>query len=349
MRAAERVEVARPARRPSRARASRIAVEPGAQRLELRQRRVQERGPPLLEVAVRPVDGGAARRRSDRAPASMSPLRPSRRSRRGRWPCPSRGGVARRAARRPAGWGRRRSQNDAPRGCARGRRPVGAPRSQSPRLERGERAVEHLVFLEAEGVDLPEILGLRRLDFVGEEGFGLVGRPLVERRVALAQVRREGAAGVDHGPRQGAGRPAAAWRRAAASDRRRTRRRAPSSRAANATSSARGATVGSTSSRQLAGSPVHAASRSQRASRPRPRRCRAGDVRRPPRRSSKTAASCMSAKLRAMPPRRPSRSAASQASASSSVTPRPLAKRGDLLGRTRPAAASLISVSSAFR
>ena len=68
--------------------------------------------------------------------------------------------LSRRVAPEPKG-GRRGLRANAKRG------PLGRP---PPRrcAERGERAFEHLVFFEAEGVDLPEILGIRRFNFVGK-------------------------------------------------------------------------------------------------------------------------------------------------------------------------------------
>src|SRR3954469_13309779 len=51
------------------------------------------------------------------------------------------------------------------------------------RAQRRERTVQDFVFLEAEGIDLPEVLGFGRLDLVRQECFGLIGGSLVKNRV----------------------------------------------------------------------------------------------------------------------------------------------------------------------
>ena len=71
--------------------------------------------------------------------------------------------------------------------------------------QRGQRRLEDLVLLEPERVDGAEVFGLGLLDLIGEQRLGLVRRPLVEARVALPEMRRHGAAGIDDRARQGGG------------------------------------------------------------------------------------------------------------------------------------------------
>jgi hypothetical protein len=75
---------------------------------------------------------------------------------------------------------------------------------------------EDLVLLEAEGVDVAEVLRLRGLDLGLEAALGLVGGAAVEVVGAGAEVRGELAASVDHGARQGVHRAQALVGRLAA-------------------------------------------------------------------------------------------------------------------------------------
>src|SRR5690606_35847813 len=64
-------------------------------------------------------------------------------------------------------------------------------------LEAGERSPQNDLLLEAKRIDFAEVLGLRRLGLLFEQGLGGIRRAAVESGMALPQLRRE-ALTLDH-------------------------------------------------------------------------------------------------------------------------------------------------------
>ena len=69
-------------------------------------------------------------------------------------------------------------------------------------LEGGQCRLEDFVLFKPERVNLAEVFGPGRFDLVGKQGLGFVCRPLVKAGVALPEVSRHGAAGLDDRARQ---------------------------------------------------------------------------------------------------------------------------------------------------